>query len=165
MGTHARAVSSPGRANSAWASPRERRLLGWIPACRASSASLARTSRIEKAPMAADEDVKRPENAATRMTPDRAAPVSNDDQSSSAWGSDSACARDERRVVTSEIASTAGPCARIPSTRSMAPRSRGESREEAPGTASSPMTCRGSRLAPAILAAIERAHRDANAAS
>ena len=67
-----------------------RRLLGWIPACRASSASLARTSRIEKAPMAADEDVKRPENAATRMTPDRAAPVSSDDQSSSAWGSDSA---------------------------------------------------------------------------
>ena len=90
MGTHARAVSSPGRANSAWASPRERRLLGWIPACRASSASLARTSRVEKAPMAADEDVKRPENAATRMTPDRAAPVSSDDQSSSAWGSDSA---------------------------------------------------------------------------
>lgn len=31
MGTHARAVSSPGRANSAWASPRERRLLGWDP--------------------------------------------------------------------------------------------------------------------------------------
>ena len=60
-GTQASAVGSPGRARSAWPSPRARRSEGRSPACRASSASLARTRRIENAPMAAVEEVKRPQ--------------------------------------------------------------------------------------------------------
>ncbi len=146
------------------ASPSERRLLGRIPACRASSTSLARTSRIEKAPMAADEDEKRPENAATMMTPARVAPASSEDHSSSAWGSDSDCARDERSAVTSDSASTAGPCARTFRAGRWPPRPWGKASRRRQGWPR-PDDVQRKPIAPAILAAIERAHRDACVAS
>ena len=114
--------------------------------------------------MAEEEDEKRPEKAATMMTPARVARASSEDHSSSAWGSESDWARAERSAGTSVSASTAGPCSQTFSSRSMAPTSLGESIVKAPGVAS-PMTCRGRPVAWAILVAIERAHRAAWVAS
>ncbi len=80
----ARRGLSPGRTMSACPSPRARSSPGAIPAWTASSASLARTMRVENAPNAALDGVNLPAKAATMMMPARLALARSEVHSASA---------------------------------------------------------------------------------